>query len=134
MPTAAVAYPRRFPPRSGVVEEFREFLGERVSTAPAILEQHGRDESYHAGHRPDVVVFCETTEEVARTVAVCARHRIPVIPFGTGTSLEGHIAALEGGVCIDVSRMDHVFGGASRRFGLHGRGRRHATPAERASP
>ena len=108
MPTAAVAYPRRFPPRSGVVEEFREFLGERVSTAPAILEQHGRDESYHAGHRPDVVVFCETTEEVARTVAVCARHRIPVIPFGTGTSLEGHIAALEGGVCIDVSRMDHV--------------------------
>ena len=108
MPTSAVASRRRFPPKSSVVGELKEFLGDRVSTAPAILDQHGRDESYHAGHRPDVVVFCETTEEVSRTVALCARDHIPVIPFGTGTSLEGHVAALEGGVCIDLSRMDRV--------------------------
>ncbi len=108
MPTRAAVSRRRIPSRARVVGELREFLGERVSTAPAILDQHGRDESYHAGHSPDVVVFCETTEEVARTVSLCARDRIPVIPFGTGTSLEGHVAALEGGVCIDLSRMDRV--------------------------
>ncbi len=108
MPTSAVVCKRRFPADSGIVGELRELLADRVSTAAATLDQHGRDESYHAGHRPDVVVFCETTEEVARTVALCARRDVPVIAFGTGTSLEGHVAALEGGVCIDVSRMDRV--------------------------
>ncbi len=108
MSASAVVSRRRFPPDPEVVAELRAWLPERVSTAPATLDQHGRDESYHAGHRPDVVVFCETTDEVVRTVALCARHRIPVIPFGTGTSLEGHVAALEGGVCVDLTRMDRV--------------------------
>ncbi len=83
-------------------------FGERFSTAQSIREQHGQDESWHAPAPPDAVVFPETTEEVAEIVRACARHRVPVIPFGVGTSLEGHVAALHGGVCIDLSRMHRV--------------------------
>ena len=83
-------------------------FGERFSTAQSIREQHGQDESWHAPAPPDAVVFPETTEEVAEIVRTCARHRVPVIPFGVGTSLEGHVAALHGGVCIDLSRMNRV--------------------------
>ena len=74
----------------------------------AVREQHGHDESYHRAAPPDVVVFPETTEEVTRIVGVCARHRCPMIPFGTGTSLEGHVQALHGGVSIDVTGMNEV--------------------------
>ena len=88
--------------------ELAGLLGERLTTSAAIREQHGRDESYHAAFPPDAVAFAETTDEVAAIVKVCAAHRVPVIAFGTGTSLEGHVAALHGGVCIDVSRMNRV--------------------------
>jgi len=91
-----------------VVEALGALLGERLSTSAAVREQHGHDESYHATHAPEAVAFAESTEEVAEIVKVCARHRRPVIPFGTGTSLEGQVAALEGGVSIDLSRMNEV--------------------------
>ena len=91
-----------------VVEELRGRLGERLSTSAAVREQHGHDESYHPGHPPDAVAFVLSTQEAAEVVKVCARHGRPVIPFGTGTSLEGHVAALHGGVCIDLSRMDGI--------------------------
>ena len=94
--------------KRGWLDELAEVLGERLSTAGALLEQHGQDESYHDGQPPEAVAFPETTEEVARLVAVCARYRKPVIPFGVGTSLEGHVAALSGGVCLDLSRMNQV--------------------------
>jgi D-lactate dehydrogenase (cytochrome) len=81
---------------------------ERVSTAGAVREQHGHDESYHASAPPDAVVFARSTEEVAAVVKECAARQVPVIPFGTGTSLEGHVAALHGGVCIDLMQMDQV--------------------------
>ena len=81
-----------------IVDDLRAFLGDRVSTAAAVREQHGHDESYHGTAPPDVVVFPESTDEVARIVGLCARHRCPMIPFGTGTSLEGHVQALHGGV------------------------------------
>jgi D-lactate dehydrogenase (cytochrome) len=91
-----------------LLAELRQLLGDRLSTSTAICEQHGRDESYHAPHSPDAVAFARSTEEVSAIVRLCSGHKTPVIAFGTGTSLEGHVAALAGGVCIDVSQMDRV--------------------------
>ena len=91
-----------------VIAELRQRFGDRVSTAAAVREQHGKDESYHAPAAPDAVVFVRSTDEVAAIVTLCAAHKVPVIAFGTGTSLEGHVAALEGGVCIDLSQMNRV--------------------------
>src|SRR5688572_30002603 len=92
-----------------VVPELKALLGaERVSTSAAVREHHGKDESYLPYALPDVVVFPETTEEVRDVVNVCRRHKAPVIPFGAGTSLEGHVLATKGGVCIDLSRMNRI--------------------------
>src|SRR5467141_2263815 len=91
-----------------VVTELRALLGERVSTSAAVREHHGKDESYFPYALPDAVVFPATTEEVRDFVDICRRHRVPMIPFGVGTSLEGHILAVNGGVTIDLSRMNHV--------------------------
>jgi D-lactate dehydrogenase (cytochrome) len=93
---------------STVVELLRQRFGDRVTTATAIREQHGRDESYHPAFPPDAVFFAETTEEVQAAVLICAEHGMPIIPFGVGTSLEGQVAALHGGICIDVSKMNQV--------------------------
>lgn len=91
-----------------VLEQLRARFGDRFSTAPAVLARHGQDESYHTPMPPDGVVFAESTEEVAEIVRLCAAHRVPVIPFGTGTSLEGHIGALSGGISIDLSQMNAI--------------------------
>ncbi len=91
-----------------LVQSLERIAPQRVSVNRMVLERHGTDESYHEGRPPDAVVFVESTAEVAAVVTLCAERRIPVIPFGTGTSLEGHVAALEGGVCIDFSRMNRV--------------------------
>ena len=91
-----------------VLTELRAILGDRLSTSDAVREQHGRDESFHDVAAPDAVAFATSTEDVAAVVAVCARHKIPVIAYGTGTSLEGHVQALHGGVCIDVSQMSKI--------------------------
>ncbi len=92
----------------GLIAELREILAERVSTVMAVREQHGHDESYHPCHAPDAVAFPRSTDEVAAIVRVCAARRVPVIPFGTGTALEGHVAALHGGVSIDTSNMKEI--------------------------
>lgn len=91
-----------------LLSELRGIVEQRLSTSEAIREQHGHDESYHPGHPPGAVVFAHSTEEVSAVVKACAARGVPVIPFGTGTSLEGHVAALHGGVCIDLSQMDAV--------------------------
>jgi len=91
-----------------VIEALRALLGRRLSTSAAVREQHGHDESYHPTHAPDAVAFVRTNDEVAAVVHLCARHKRPVIPFGTGTSLEGHVAALHGGISIDLSHMNQV--------------------------
>jgi len=83
-------------------------FGDRVSTGAAILEQHGKDESAHPHAPPDAVVFPETTAEVAEIVKLCGRHEIPVIAFGAGSSIEGHVLAIYGGVSVDLSRMNRV--------------------------
>ncbi|HVP08989.1 MAG TPA: FAD-linked oxidase C-terminal domain-containing protein [Burkholderiales bacterium] len=91
-----------------VVAELKTLLGDRVSTSPAVREHHGKDESYFPYALPDVVVFLKTTEEVRDVVNICRRHQVPMIPYGVGTSLEGHILAVQGGVCIDLSQMNRI--------------------------
>lgn len=83
-------------------------FGERFSTAQSVREQHGRDESVYATTPPEAVVFCESTDEAAFVVALAARHEVPVIPFGVGSSLEGHLLAVQGGVSVDLSRMNRI--------------------------
>jgi D-lactate dehydrogenase (cytochrome) len=98
----------RDPPNRVVIDVLRQRFGERFSTAASVCEQHGKDESFHAPAPPDGVVFVQSTEEVTEVVKLCAQHKVPMIAFGTGTSLEGHVAALHGGICIDVSQMNKV--------------------------
>ncbi|MGH7004580.1 MAG: FAD-binding oxidoreductase, partial [Alphaproteobacteria bacterium] len=86
----------------------KQKFGERLSTAEAVRNQHGKGEDHFPVLPPDAVIFAESTEDVAEAVRVCAEHKVPVIPFGTGTSLEGHIGAIEGGISLDVSRMNQV--------------------------
>ncbi len=90
------------------IAELKKLYGDRVSTAHAVREQHGKDISFHEAHLPDAVVFAELAEEVQQIVQLCARHKTPIIAFGTGTSLEGHISAPNGGISLDVSRMNKV--------------------------
>jgi len=82
--------------------------GERAVTNHAVREQHSHGEGLADAGMPDIVVFPQTNDEVASIVRLCNAARIPVIAFGVGTSLEGHVAALYGGVCVDLSRMDRV--------------------------
>ena len=91
-----------------VLSELKALLGDRVSTSAAVREHHGKDESYFPYALPDAVVFAHSTEEVRDIVNICRRHRVPMIPFGVGTSLEGHILAIHGGVSIDLSQMNRV--------------------------
>jgi D-lactate dehydrogenase (cytochrome) len=98
--------PRPLPPP--MLKALRLRFAERCSTASAVREQHGRDESTYPVTPPDAVVFCENTDEVAAVVALAATHAVPVIPFGIGSSLEGHLLAVQGGVSIDLSRMNRI--------------------------
>src|SRR6185437_2642453 len=104
----AVTAQARPPEVDATIAELKRLYGDRVTTAHAVREQHGKDISYHEAHLPDAVVFAESAEEVQAIVQVCARHKTPIIAFGTGTSLEGHISAPNGGISLDVSRMNRV--------------------------
>jgi D-lactate dehydrogenase (cytochrome) len=83
-------------------------FGAQCSTAMVVREQHGRDESVYEVPPPVAVVFAQATQDVADAVKLAAQHRVPVIPFGVGSSLEGHLLAVQGGISIDVSRMNEV--------------------------
>ena len=80
----------------------------RVSVAASVLEEHGRDLTYHAPRLPDVVVFPESTEEVAAVLRLADERRVPVVPWGAGTSLEGHVIPVAGGISLDLSRLDRI--------------------------
>ncbi|HZF82594.1 MAG TPA: FAD-binding protein, partial [Burkholderiaceae bacterium] len=83
-------------------------FGERAVTSAAVRAHHSHGEGLPDPGQPDVVLFPLSTEEVAATMKLCHEAEVPVIAFGTGTSMEGHVAAIHGGVCIDLSRMDRI--------------------------
>jgi D-lactate dehydrogenase (cytochrome) len=93
---------------STVSDELKQVLGGRLSVSPYDLESHGVDESYHDPAPPDAVAFVESTAEAAAVLKICADRGVPVIPFGTGTGVEGHTLAVRGGVSLDVSRMNRI--------------------------
>ena len=91
-----------------LIAELKERFDNRISTSMAVREQHATDISFHPVMPADAVVTVHSTEEVSEIVKACAKYRVPVIPYGTGTSLEGHLAALRGGICISFSEMNHI--------------------------
>lgn len=91
-----------------VILALRALLGDRLQTGSAVRDAHGHDESWHETHAPDAVAFATTTAEVAEVVRTCAASRVPVIAFGTGTSLEGQVSAVNGGISVDLSLMNDV--------------------------
>ena len=90
------------------IAEIREVVGDRLSTAQAVRDSHGKDQTWNPGAPPDAVAFVQSTEEVQKIVAICGKYNTPVIPFGTGTSLEGHFTAPFGGISIDLSAMNRI--------------------------
>ncbi|MDO6800360.1 FAD-binding oxidoreductase [Shimia thalassica] len=90
------------------LSELQDLLGERISTGQSVREIHGRDEAYSEPALPDAVVFPESTDEVSAIMKTCSAHKVPVVPFGIGTSLEGHVIPIHGGISVDTSRMNKV--------------------------
>src|SRR5687768_14525848 len=88
--------------------ELKALVGDRCSTNPTQREHHSHGESWHAAGEPDVVVFPTSTDEVSTIVRIAARFGAPIVPFGAGSSLEGHVNAVAGGVSIDLTRMNRV--------------------------
>ncbi|NBU38437.1 MAG: FAD-binding protein, partial [Actinobacteria bacterium] len=93
---------------AAAVEELRHRLGDKVTTNDTVREHHSRDESFHLPVMPDAVVWAECTEDVVAVVTVCNEHRVPLVPFGVGTSLEANSTPIHGGISLDMSRMDKV--------------------------
>lgn len=91
-----------------VLGVLKQQFGERFQTGQSIREQHGHTTTWIENQPPDGVVFATSTEEVSDIVKVCAAHSVPMIAYGAGTSLEGHVNAPAGGICVDLSQMDKV--------------------------
>ncbi len=91
-----------------LIAHLKQRFGDRCALGQAIRDQHGKDVSFHLTRPPDAVVFAQSTQEVAAVVTLCHASSIPVIPFGTGTSCEGGVGAIEGGICIDLSHMSAI--------------------------
>lgn len=90
------------------IAELQARFGERVSTADEVLSEHAKDSAHHQPQPPDAVVFPESNDEVAEAVRICSSHSVPIIPFGTGTAVEGGVVAIHGGVTIDLRRMNRI--------------------------
>ena len=93
---------------STVISTLTERFGNRATTVAGIRQTHANSLTWVAPQLPDIVVFPDTTEEIVEIVKLCAANRVPIIPFGTGTSFEGHVNAPWGGVCVDTSRMNRL--------------------------
>ena len=101
-----VITPRPMP--AEMLQALQARFGARCSTAQAVREQHGRDESTYDAPPPDAVVYCESNEDVMAAVKLADQYAVPVIPFGVGSSLEGHLLAVQGGLSLDLSRMNRI--------------------------
>ncbi|MBP2298807.1 FAD-binding oxidoreductase [Azospirillum picis] len=108
MTTFGTAPDASLPLPTVLVTALSDRFGPRLSRGESVRLQHGRDESKFPPAPPDAVVFVETTEEVAAVVTLCREHRVPVIPYGAGSSAEGHVLAVRGGLCVDLSGMNRV--------------------------
>ncbi|MDE4146004.1 MAG: FAD-linked oxidase C-terminal domain-containing protein [Pseudophaeobacter sp. bin_em_oilr2.035] len=104
----ATSLPRNEPGIKAAIGVLKQTFGDRLQTGQAIREQHGHTTTWIETQAPDAVVFPTSTEEVAAIVKTCAEYGVPVIPFGTGTSLEGHVNAPAGGISVDMARMDKI--------------------------
>lgn len=91
-----------------VWQTLHDLFLDRVTRSKGICSEHGKDISHFDGKSPDIVVFPGTTDEVQKVVKVCGEHQVPIIPYGVGTSLEGNIHAMRGGVTVDLSKMDKI--------------------------
>ncbi|MFJ5369846.1 FAD-binding oxidoreductase [Bosea sp. CER48] len=105
-------FPASLPPApesiAAVTQALAARFGNRLVTSLAVRQQHGHTLTWIPNQPPDAVVFPQSTDEVSEIVKLCAAHGVPVIAFGTGTSLEGHVNAAYGGVCIDMSQMKRI--------------------------
>ena len=110
MTTTLAPAPGRAAPADidAVIAEPKDGFGERLSTSASVRENHARDFSFHEIMPADAVVIARTTEEVSRIVKICAARGVPIVAYGAGTSLEGHLAAVRGGICLDLSEMNTV--------------------------
>jgi len=103
-------FPRARDGIDAALEAIAGVVGDRLSRSVAVREQHGKDLTWNPGAPPDAVAFVASTAEVQQIVRICGRHGTPIIPYGTGTSLEGHITAPQGGVTLSIPSV---------RFRLH---------------
>src|SRR5271165_4469534 len=104
-PSVAYASPGE---RSALFAELQGWLGNRFSQAQALREQHGHTLTWIENEPPEAVAFPQSTEETVRLVKACAERRVPIIAFGAGTSLEGHLNAPYGGLALDFAQMDRI--------------------------
>ena len=93
---------------TAAIEDLKTLLGSRLSQSPSDLETHGKSETHFPPAAPDAIAYVQSREEVIEVVKICAAHECPVIGWGTGASLEGHTAALRGGISVDFSQMNRV--------------------------
>src|SRR5262245_35295011 len=91
-----------------LLQALRGVLGDRVTAAPAVREHHSHGESYHTPAPPDLVAYPHTTAEIAAIVRAASERDVPIVAFGAGTSLEGQVLALAGGVSVDLTQMNRV--------------------------
>lgn len=90
------------------ITDLKKCLGDRLQTTRAVLDLHGENEAYFAHMPPDAVAFARSTAEVAEIVQICARHTCPIVPWGVGTSLEGHALPIKGGITLNLSEMNEI--------------------------
>ena len=114
-------------------KKLRTLLGTRFSTDDAVRDAHARDASYHRGALPNAVVFPRTNAEVADIVKICAKYKIPIIPYGTGTGVEGAVVGTESALCIALNEMNQIPPRQSRRQRCQRPSRRDASPIEHPS-